>query len=570
MKFPIPDAALTQHVLILGKTRSGKSSKARLIAERFLDQRKPVCIVDPKGDWWGLKSSADGKAAGYPIIIFGTEYARHADYRITSAHGAVIAEIVATGNRPAIVDLKGMRPGERARFFCDFAETYFRLASGERVLILDEVHNFAPQGRVMDPQSGEMLHWANRLVTEGGGMGITMVSASQRPQKVHKDFATSHETLIACRVIHKLDRDADKDWVDACGDPAVSKDMLGSLASMPRTDAWVYSPEAEFGPVRVTFPMFKTFDSFAPQAERNSTKLKGWAEVDLNELQAKMATVVEAQKARDPKELQKRVADLTKERDALAHRLERAGSDAVNAPVAEISPEERQALINQGFSAGVASATKIYHERIASISMALANVMVELKNSGVEPDLTAPVATAQPRRVHFTPNSQPLKPVARAGNGAGDPTLPKGERAVLICLAQRANGCTRKQLTALTGFARSTRDSYLQRLAAKSMVDLSGQRITITDIGRAALGEYEPLPTGNALHQMWLRQLPDGESKILGILIQRYPNGVSRDDLRDPLGFARSTSDSYIQRLAAKELVIPTRNGVTASADLFE
>jgi hypothetical protein len=33
--------------------------------------KKRVCIIDPKGDWWGLKASADGKGAGFPVIAFG-------------------------------------------------------------------------------------------------------------------------------------------------------------------------------------------------------------------------------------------------------------------------------------------------------------------------------------------------------------------------------------------------------------------------------------------------------------------------------------------------------------------
>lgn len=309
-KFLIPDAALVQHVIALGKTRSGKSSKMRLIVERFLDQKKPVCIIDPKGDWWGLKSSADGKKPGYPIIIFGSEFARHADIRINGHSGAGVAELVATGNRPCLIDLKGMRPGERTRFFIDFASTYFARASGERVLVIDEVHHFAPQGKIPDPQVGEMLHWANRLVTEGGGMGITIMSASQRPQKVHKDYTSSHETLIACRVITKHDRDAIKDWIDACGDPALGKEVIGSLASMQRIEAWVYSPEVAFGPVRLTFPMFTTYDSFKPQSARHSGRLKGWASIDLKEVEARLTKVVEEAKANDPKVLRKEIADL--------------------------------------------------------------------------------------------------------------------------------------------------------------------------------------------------------------------------------------------------------------------
>lgn len=55
----IPDAIFDQHIILLGKTRSGKSSVARYLVEYLLDRKDPVCIVDPKGDWWGLKSKAN-------------------------------------------------------------------------------------------------------------------------------------------------------------------------------------------------------------------------------------------------------------------------------------------------------------------------------------------------------------------------------------------------------------------------------------------------------------------------------------------------------------------------------
>jgi hypothetical protein len=43
------DAALNMHLIVLGKTRSAKSSVLRLLVEQVLDQYKPVCIVDPPG-----------------------------------------------------------------------------------------------------------------------------------------------------------------------------------------------------------------------------------------------------------------------------------------------------------------------------------------------------------------------------------------------------------------------------------------------------------------------------------------------------------------------------------------
>ncbi|HYH41383.1 MAG TPA: DUF87 domain-containing protein, partial [Burkholderiales bacterium] len=212
---PLPLKVLSQHVIVLGKTRSGKSSVLRLLVEHAIHKEMPVCVIDPKGDWWGLKSSADGKSPGYPVVIFGGE---HADVPINEHAGAHVAELYATGNRPCIIDLGGWMPGARTRFFIDFASTFFRLTRGHRWLVIDECHNFAPQGKVQDPQAGMMLHWANRLISEAGGKGVTMLNASQRPQKVHKDFVTSHETLIAMRAIHPLDRAAAKEWIDGAGD----------------------------------------------------------------------------------------------------------------------------------------------------------------------------------------------------------------------------------------------------------------------------------------------------------------------------------------------------------------
>lgn len=282
----------------------------RLLVEGLLDRKKPVCVLDPKGDWWGLKSSADGKSAGYPVVIFGGS---HADVPINEHSGKAVAELVATGNRPCIIDLKGWMVGPRTRFFVDFASAMFTLTRGIRWLVIDEVHNFAPQGKVLDPDSAKMLHWANRLVNEGAGMGLLMLSASQRPQKVHKDFVTANETLIAKRVIHKLDRDAVKDWIDGCADPQLGKDVIASLANMDRTEGWVWSPEIKFGPVLLKFPLFKTYDSFKPQQQEQTKKLEGWADVDLAEVGAKMEKFLEKEKANDPSRLKAEVAKLTRE-----------------------------------------------------------------------------------------------------------------------------------------------------------------------------------------------------------------------------------------------------------------
>src|SRR5882672_5277009 len=146
----LPKEILEQHAIVLGKTGAGKSYAMRWLIEGLLDREKRVCIVDPKGDHFGIKSSADGKKPGYKVVIFGGD---HADVPINPRVGHEVAELVATGNRPCVIDFRGWMPTERTRFWIDFASTLFRLNRSPLHLAIDEIHNFAPQGKVMDPES---------------------------------------------------------------------------------------------------------------------------------------------------------------------------------------------------------------------------------------------------------------------------------------------------------------------------------------------------------------------------------------------------------------------------------
>jgi DNA helicase HerA-like ATPase len=299
----IPHKALDQHLVVLGKTGSGKSSALRYIVEHYLlSKDKRVCIVDPKGDWWGVKVAADGKSPGLPVILFGDFKNPDArDVPINDRSGKHIAELVSEGNRPCVIGLRGWTQGAMTRFWIDFASTLFGKNAGELYLIADEFHNFAPKGKILSPEAGQSLHWSNRLLSEGRGLGIVCLTASQRPQKVHNDSLTSHETLVAMRVIHKADRDAIKDWIDGNGDPTLGKEVLTTLAGLPRGEAWVWSPEIGFGPKRVKFPMFQTFDSFAPPQLQKRVSDKGWASVDLSEVKNALAEAVKEAEANDPK-----------------------------------------------------------------------------------------------------------------------------------------------------------------------------------------------------------------------------------------------------------------------------
>jgi len=566
-KLAIPDAALAQHVIALGKTGSGKSSKLRLIVEKLLDLQVPTCIVDPKGDWWGLKSSADGKHAGYPVVIFGGE---HCDVPLNSHAGAHVAELVATGNRPCIVDLGGWMIGERTRFFIDFAAALFRLTRGPRHLVIDEVHNFAPQGKVLDPDAGKMLHWANRLASEGRGKGLTIIAASQRPQKVHKDFLTSCETLIAGRVIHKLDRDAIRDWIDGCADPTLGKQVLGELANMKRNEAWVWSPEIDFGPERIAFPMFKTFDSFQPQAA-DAAKLKGWAEVDLEEVKTKLAAVVAEAEANDPAVLRKQLAELQRQ------------LKAKGAP----TPEDLKAAEQRGFERSNALAIEAQNALLSKLQLDFESALDGLRKAflatlgGARSENPVrrvegrrPAEAFQERRTGTAPSLPRARQIdGRAPiNGASEDIGSGGKHRILVALAQQGRPTDQRRLSLLTGLSSrsGTWSTYLSSLRQSGYIE-GREALSITPAGLAALGSFEPLPTGPELIEYWRRRLGEsGKRAIFDAVIDAYPSHIDQEAVASAASLsARSgTWSTYLSELRGLGL-IEGRGELRASEDLF-
>lgn len=565
MKLPIPVATISQHLVLLGKTRSGKSSKLRVLVEYLLSKNKRVLILTPKDDWWGLKLSADGKHQGFSMVQFGGQ---HADIPITAAAGGAVAELVCSGNYPCIISFKGWLPSDRTRFYNDLMAKLFASHHGELYIVLDEVHNFAPKGKVWSPDVGQMLHWTNTLATEGQGQGLILLAASQRPQKVHNDVLSQCETLVACRVTHKADRDAVKDWVNDA-DPKVGAKLLAEVADMSRAEAYVWSPEIGFGPSRIEWPMFTTYDSFKPQQGAKRT-LKGWAKVDLDQIREKLSVAVQQAEENDPVRLQRRIRELEQEL--------RKKPAAAPAP----DPRELDRVAKQAAAGARREAFDLISAESSKMIASLARALVDgIGNKGDFPKVhvSAPALPSLPsgasaetlvssRRASTKPRAA-FMALASIPPPASNGALPKGEAAILTACIMYPEGISREHLTLLSGYKRSSRDAYILRLQQRGYIDSSDTLIRVTPAGQEALPNVQPLPTGQALRAHWLEKLPKGEREFLAAIIEAYPEAVRRDAL-DQVGYKRSSRDAYLQRLSARNLIIePARGQVRASDNLF-
>jgi hypothetical protein len=313
----LPLDAVTQTIAILAKRRAGKSYTMRRLVEQLFKAGQQIVIVDPKGDQWGVRSAADGKGPGLPIVILGGE---RGDVPLEPSGGEVVAKLVVEERVSVLLDVSLFRKHEVATFMTAFLENLYRLKAKEiyrtpMMLVIDEADAIAPQ----KPQKGEerMLGAAEDIVRRGGQRGIGCVLVCQRSAVLNKNVLTQAQMLVALRTIAPQDLAAMNAWIDVHGTLEQKQTLMESLPSLPIGDAWFWSPgwpttDGIFKRVHV-LPI-ETFDSGAtPKSGEKHVEPKKPADVDLKGLQRQMAATIEKAKADDPRELRKQLVEVKRE-----------------------------------------------------------------------------------------------------------------------------------------------------------------------------------------------------------------------------------------------------------------
>lgn len=559
MKHPIPNAALDDRLGFIGTSGSGKTYNAGGAVERLLAAESRVVIVDPLGVWWGLRLLADGKSQSpHDVAIFGGP---HGDLPLTEHAGALIGETAATMAESCIVDLSelGTKSAERA-FMTAFLETIYRKANKEPFhLVVDEADLFAPQ----NPPKGDetLLNRMEQIVRRGRVKGFIPWLISQRPAILNKNVLSQVDGLIAFKLTATQDRDALDGWIEGQADKARGKEIKAALPAMQIGEGIVWLPGRGVLET-VKFPPKATYDS--SRTPKRGEKIKRTASLkplDLGALKDRLAVVEKETKANDPRALKAEVAKLTREL-ALKPTAGQIDTKAIEAAAYARGAEDgyKRAIV------GVKAEFKVVMDLLPAMAK-VESAAAQIKHWANEPPpKMQPTYAARPTTIIHRPVTAP-RPVA-SGGGNGE-RLPPGEQAVLIAAAQ-FGVVEKEQLTILTGYKRSSRDAYIQRLREKQFIEVSGSSVTPTQAGIDALpADYEPLPTGQDLQAYWLARLPEGERRVLEVLIAAYPKAVDKADIDAATGYQRSSRDAYLQRMKAKRLWEKSGGGVVAAEALF-
>jgi hypothetical protein len=550
--FTIPPDLLAQTMAVVGKTGSGKTYTAKGLIERLLTDRRRVCILDPTGVWWGLKSLADGKRAGFPVAVFG---GAHADVPIAETSGAALAKIVAEKNLPAVIDLSEMLIGQRHRFATDFAEALYRDNRSPLHLVIDEADEFAPQNPL--PETRRMLHHFDRIVRRGRVRGFRVMLITQRPAVLHKNVLTQANALIALRLTAPQDRAALQAWVEGNADAAKAKEVIGSLAGLQRGQGWVWAPELGILE-RAQFPAITTFDSSrTPGDDETLVEPTNLAAVDLSGIEATLAV-----KPVEPEGEKQLRAELTKQR-ARVLTLE----DEVLALESELAAVPKAPAISDALRAAV-----------AQVAAGLQAVQEQIESAGDAGAAQPDVAPAPRQREAI---SAPA-PRARAASPAPGPTargLSGPQQRILDALAWFAaigvDAPARSPLGAVAGSSPKSSgfEKNLSTLRTAGMIDYpSGGRVALTSHGRATANPPAHAPTAAALHEAIYQMISGPQAVILRVLVDLRGQPISREDLAARAGVSMLSSgfEKNISTLRSFELIdYPQRGQVQGTSILF-
>jgi hypothetical protein len=283
----VPFEMVTEPQGIVAQRGSGKTYLAKVLAEEFLEHHLPVLIIDILGVFWGLQSSAQGDREGYPIPIFGGDFANaplpkpedFVSWLLNTDNSDEGGSPRYAGARSAILDVSLISREEQRAYVATVARSIFQHSRTPLHIILDEADVFIPQkcGKAEKPA----LDAFEDLVRRGRIRGIGITCITQRPAVINKDILTQISNLAILRMGGPHDQKAIKEWIHSQANEALAGKVLSSLGALPIGTAWFWSPGWLGILKKVRVRRQRTFDSSSTPKLGEERKVPSvWARID--------------------------------------------------------------------------------------------------------------------------------------------------------------------------------------------------------------------------------------------------------------------------------------------------
>lgn len=186
------DKLIESRLLIQANSGGGKSWAIRRIIEQTFGHVQ-IIVIDPEGEFGNMRSEFDFVYVG-----------KGGDAPAESRSAALLSHRLLELKASAIIDLYELPPQERKHFVRLFLEAMVNAPKElwhDCLIVLDEAHIFAPE-----KSDSEALGAVIDLATRGRKRGFSVVLASQRISKLHKDAAAECNNKLIGRTTLDIDR----------------------------------------------------------------------------------------------------------------------------------------------------------------------------------------------------------------------------------------------------------------------------------------------------------------------------------------------------------------------------
>lgn len=554
----LPLTAATEVLGFIGRRGQGKSYAAQKYAELLHAAGVPFVVLDPVGNWYGLRLDKDGKSPGIAVPVFG---GLHGDIPLEATAGKMIADVIVDRGISAVLDVSQFESdAERHRFAADFgARFYYRRKTAPAVvtLILEECQEVVPQNPMGDEK--RVLHIYTRIAKLGRNYGIGLALVSQRPQEVSKKVLNLTELLFAFQLTGPHERKAVEGWIQEKG---VDDDIAAILPKLERGAPHAWSPAWLKISEVVHIEPKQTFDAGSTPTLHGKAEARELAPIDLEKLRKDMAATIEKAKADDPRELRKQIA----EKDRLLKQLQ-AGhpKGARNIPENIPSKTVEKFVLKDG---QLARAEKIierlealrdrtgdFEEDLHTIAKEIRDAIASTRAPVVQTRASyAPEKTTQAPRVIGATVS---RPAPRVFSSNGDHSITPAKQKILNALAFLHGigvaPADKTQLALIAGVSPTSGGYFnnLGSLRSSGLIDYpSGGTVALTDAG-AAIASTDGVPsTTDELHDAIRAKLPPAKWRIIEALIRSYPKAMSKDAVAEQIDVS-PTSGGYFNNLGS-------------------
>lgn len=510
------DLLLRTRMLLQANSGKGKSWLLRRLAEQLFGKVQ-VIIIDPEGEFATLREEFD-----FVLVGKGGETAAHP--KIAAMTAQRLLELRAC----AVCDLYEMKPSERHAYVKAFMEALLdapKTLWHPLVIILDESHTFCPEKGSGESEASEAVIG---MATRGRKRGYCLVAATQRLGKFRKDAASELLNVGIGGTFIDIDR---KRAADALG--VYGQDLhpfFDEIRMLDKGRFYFLGPAVStervlvnVGPVQTTHP---EAGSARHAAEPPPTPQK---------IKALLPSLADLPK--EAEEKARSIADLQKQlREAKAELAKR--------------PTEIQ-TVTETKTVEVEVITKAQILELANIVGGIAAAVQQLKgvSEAIAQGITRATATHNRPQIALRPQvaprpSSPTLRIEKKPQIESNGDLSGPEKRILNAIAWlNSIGVEDPEQTAVAFLAGYTIGGGAWgnprgRLNQRGFVEyLPGDRIRLTDEGRAHAECPDAPLDAEELQRRILQRLPGPEQRILSILLSNR-DGMSNEDLAAAAGYA--------------------------------